>query len=116
MSDDIIKTGHIPTPVLQKTSSGEHPIMQAVRQASDAIRRGPLSDLKALNKRVDRVKVRTGPPTEDELAVASAPTTGNALSHSGQELEEPVPDTEPERAAQPESGRRPTPSQPDGDR
>ena len=61
--------------MLKKTSSGEHPIMQAVRQELDSTRKGPLSDLKALNKRIDRLKAKTDPPDEDE---------------------EPIPDTEPE--------------------
>lgn len=87
MSDDI-KTAppgrgrNIKTPgpiMLKKTSSGEHPIMQAVRQEMDSTRKGPLSDLKALNKRMDKLKAKSDPP-------ANPPP----------DEEEPIPDTEPE--------------------
>jgi hypothetical protein len=71
--------------MLRKTSSGEHPIMQAVRQELAATRKGPLSELKALNKRIDRarIRIRTGPPEEHEI-------------EKQVEEEEPIPDTEPE--------------------
>lgn len=53
------KSGHH-----HKGSSGEHPIMQAVRKKLDSIREGTLPELEALNARIDRLRVKSDPPVQ----------------------------------------------------
>jgi len=65
MSDDSVKHsggvlrkgGHA-----RKGTSGEHPIMQAVRKKLDSIREGTLPELEALNARIDKLKKKSDPP------------------------------------------------------
>lgn len=58
--DVLRKGGH------RKGSSGEHPIMQAVRKKQDEIREGTLPELQALNARIDRIKVLPPSPLPEE--------------------------------------------------
>lgn len=76
MSDDEIKNASIPASsseampkrrIIRKGSSGEHPVMQAVRKKLDSIREGTLPELEALNRRIDKInKVRSDPPEGEE--------------------------------------------------
>jgi len=47
-------------------SSGEHPILQAVRKKLDSIREGTLPELEALNARIDKLKRESDPPNEED--------------------------------------------------
>lgn len=49
-----------------KGSSGEHPVMQEVRKKLDSIREGTLSELEALNARIDKLKKKSDPPDESK--------------------------------------------------
>lgn len=55
-----------------KGSSGEHPIMQAVRKKLDSIREGTLPELEALNARIDKLKRESDPPDETNKSEVSA--------------------------------------------
>lgn len=50
----------------KKGSSGDHPIMQAVRKKLDSIREGTLPELEALNARIDKIKTKSDPPQAEE--------------------------------------------------
>jgi hypothetical protein len=80
MSDDndSIKRVHAPRKVLRKAarkgSSGEHPIMQDVRKKLDSIREGTLSELEALNARIDKIKAKSDPPSAADDEKETTPT------------------------------------------
>ena len=98
MSDDSVKHsggvlrkgGHA-----RKGTSGEHPIMQAVRKKLDSIREGTLPELEALNARIDKLKKKSDPPAV-VLSENTPLPEGEARSLPEGEAREGEEDTQPQ--------------------